>query len=331
MLKFGQIDLPGVPLLLAPMEDITDPSFRYMCKKFGADLMYTEFISSDGLIRDGRKSVEKLYLEAHERPIGIQLYGHLIAPMRESAVRAEKSNPDLIDLNFGCPVRKIAKRGAGAGMMRNVPLMKEMTRQIVDAVDIPVTAKTRLGWDADSQNVLEVALELQDAGIQALTIHGRTRAQMYTGVSDWSLIGAVKSHPDIHIPIIGNGDIDSGPVAQEMIKRYDLDAIMIGRASIGRPWIFREIKEYLRSGEIIPPPGVRERVEIAREHFYKSLEYKQGMRGIFEMRRHFSLYFKGIPHFKPVRMRLVTETDPDEILKILDEISENFGDVILLD
>jgi len=303
------------------MEDITDPSFRYICKNFGADLVYTEFISSDGLIRNGRKSLKKLDIFDYEKPIGIQLYGHLIEPMVESAKIAAASGPDLIDLNFGCPVRKIALRGAGAGMLNNVPLMTEMTREIVKSVNIPVTVKTRLGWDEDHKNILDIALRLQDAGIKALTIHGRTRNQLYKGKADWTLIGEVKNHPDIHIPIIGNGDVDSPESAKEMFEKYGVDGIMIGRAIVGQPWLFREIKHFLETGKRLPHPNLIEKVKIAKLHFEKSLEFKGEPRGIFEMRRHFSNYFKGLPDFKPLRIKLLTSLDPREIFNLLDNIS----------
>ena len=273
-MKIADIELGEKPLLLAPMEDVTDPSFRYMCKRFGADVVYTEFISSDGLIRDAAKSLKKLEIDAAERPVGIQLYGHLIEPMVEAARMAEAAGPDIIDINFGCPVKKIAGRGAGSGMMRDVPLMVEMTRRIVQAVRKPVTVKTRLGWDEESKNIEEIALRLQDVGIAALTVHGRTRAQMYRGEADWTLIGKVKNNPQIQIPIIGNGDVDSGPKAAEMFDRYGVDGVMIGRATYGRPWIFREVKHYLATGEVLPQPSVCERVEIAKEHLRKSLEVK---------------------------------------------------------
>ena len=326
MLRIGNLELPEKPILLAPMEDITDPSFRYMCKQFGADLMYTEFISSDGLIRDGRKSLQKLNILEEERPVGIQLYGHLIEPMVESARIAERANPELIDINFGCPVKKIAGRGAGSGMMKNLALMEEMSRQIVNATSLPITAKTRLGWDEENKNVVEAALRLQNAGIKALTIHGRTRSQMYKGTAKWDLIQEVKEHPEIEIPIIGNGDINSGSMTNEYFNKYKVDAIMIGRASIGRPWIFKEIKHYLSTGEELPPPNVIERVEIAKEHFNKSLSYKEGARGIYEMRRHFALYFKGLPHFKPLRMELLTAQEPEDILNLLSKIESEYGD-----
>ena len=307
------------------MEDVTDPSFRYMCKRFGADVVYTEFISSDGLIRDAAKSLKKLEIDDAERPVGIQIYGHLIEPMVEAARMAEAARPDIIDINFGCPVKKIAGRGAGSGMMRDVPLMVEMTRQIVAAVKTPVTVKTRLGWDEESKNIEEIALRLQDVGIAALTIHGRTRAQMYRGEADWTLIGRVKNNPQIHIPIIGNGDVDSGPKAREMFDRYGVDGVMVGRATYGRPWIFREIKHFMATGEVMPQPSVTERVAIAKEHLQKSLEIKGGHVGILEMRRHLTNYFKGLPDFKPTRLKLVTSLDAGELFSTLDEIAVRWG------
>ena len=325
-MKIGDIDLGEKPLLLAPMEDVTDPSFRFMCKEFGADVVYTEFISSDGLIRDGAKSVKKLDISDTERPVGIQIYGHLIEPMVEAARIAEAANPDIIDINFGCPVRKIATRGAGSGMMRDVPLMVEMTRRIVEAVKLPVTVKTRLGWDDDNKNIEEIALRLQDVGIKALTIHGRTRAQLYSGTADWTLIGKIKNDPRIHIPIIGNGDITSAEGAAEAFDKYGVDGIMIGRATYGRPWIFREIKHYLRTGEVLPQPTVRERVEIAKRHLAKSIEVKGNHIGVIEMRRHLSNYFKGLPDFKQTRIKLVTLYDIPELFATLDYVAEQWGD-----
>ncbi len=325
-MKIGNIDLGEKPLFLAPMEDVTDPSFRYMCKRFGADVVTTEFISSDGLIRDAWKSRAKLNIDEVERPVGIQIYGHLIEPMVEAARIAESARPDFIDINFGCPVKKIAGRGAGSGMMRDVPLMVEMTRRIVEAVSLPVTVKTRLGWDEDSKNIVDIALRLQDTGIAALTIHGRTRAQMYRGEADWTLIGEVKHHPDMRIPIIGNGDVDSGPKAAEMFGRYGVDGVMIGRATYGRPWIFREVKHYMATGEVMPQPSVAERVAIAKEHLAKSLEIKGERVGILEMRRHLSNYFKGLPDFKSTRLKLVTLSDPDELYAVLDSVAERWGD-----
>jgi tRNA-dihydrouridine synthase B len=315
------------PLFLAPMEDITDPSFRYICKKFGADVMYTEFISSDGLIREGAKSVKKLDIYDYERPIGIQLYGHIVESMVEATHIAVASQPELIDINFGCPVRKIATRGAGAGMLNNIPLMLEMTRAIVDASTLPVTVKTRLGWDDNSKIIVSLAEQLQDCGIAALTIHGRTRAQMYKGTADWSLIGEVRNNPRMHIPVIGNGDVDSPEVAREMFYRYGVDGIMIGRAAIGRPWLFRDIRHFMQTGELLPDPTIAEKTEIAREQFDKSLEWKSEPVGIYEMRRHLSNYFKGIPNFRETRIRLLTSLDVEEIHSILDEIRKKWGDL----
>lgn len=325
-MKIGDIELRDRALFLAPMEDVTDPSFRYMCKLFGADMVTTEFISSDGLIRDARKSLAKLNISDFERPVGIQIYGNQIEPMVEAARIAEGANPDVIDINFGCPMKKIAGRGAGSGMMRDVPLMVEMTRQIVNAVKKPVTVKTRLGWDEESKNIEEIALKLQDVGIAALTIHGRTRCQMYTGEADWTLIGKIKNNPNIHIPIIGNGDIDSAVKAKQMFDRYGVDAVMIGRATYGRPWIFREVRHYLETGELLPQPSVLERISIAKEHLAKSVEIKGDKVGVFEMRRHLSNYFKGLPDFKQTRMKLVTLTDVDELQDTISSIAERWGD-----
>jgi tRNA-dihydrouridine synthase B len=326
-LTIGNISLGDYPLFLAPMEDITDPSFRMVCKKLGTDVMYTEFISSDGLIREGQKSVNKLNIFDYERPIGIQLYGHLISAMVEAALIAEEAQPEMIDINFGCPVKKIANRGAGAGMLRNVPLMIEMTEAIVKAVRLPVTVKTRLGWDDENKNIVEIAEKLQDAGIRAITIHGRTRAQLYKGKADWTLIGKVKSNPRMKIPVIGNGDIDSPVKAREMFNRYGVDGIMVGRAAVGRPWIFRDIRHYLSTGELLAEPTVSEKADIAMFHLEKSLEFKEGKRSVFEMRRHFSNYFKGIPHFKETRLRLLTETDVVTIREIINEIKSKWGDL----
>lgn len=325
-MKIGNILLGEYPLFLAPMEDITDPSFRMICKINGADFMYTEFVSSDGLIRDGQKSVKKLDIYDFERPIGIQLYGHLIDSMVEAAIIAEQAKPELIDINFGCPVKKIANRGAGAGMLRNIPLMIEMTEAIVKAVKLPVTVKTRLGWDDDNKNIVDIAEKLQDVGIAALTIHGRTRAQLYKGNAEWDLIGKVKNNSRMKIPIIGNGDID-GPVrAKEMFDKYGVDGVMIGRATVGRPWIFRDIKHYLKYGELLPEPSVDEKADLALLHLDKSLEFKEGKRAIFEMRRHLSNYFKGLPHFKETRLKLLTAVEVDEIKMIIEEIRVKWGD-----
>lgn len=329
MLKIGNTEFNDRSVFLAPMEDVTDPSFRYMCKKFGADLMFTEFISADGLIREAQKTVKKLDIFDYERPVGTQIYGHIPDAMEEAARFINNADPDILDINYGCPVKKIAGRGAGSGMMRNLPLMKEITERVVKVSRFPVTAKTRLGWDSESLNVEEVALMLQDCGIQALTIHGRTRAQMYKGEADWTLIGKVKNNPNIHIPIIGNGDITSGKIAAERFNTFGVDAIMIGRAAIGRPWIFREVKHYLETGEELPTPTVLERVDYAREHLHKSVDYKEGMRGIYEMRRHFTMYFKAIPNFKETRLKLLTANTVEEIESLLDLIADKFGNVEL--
>lgn len=325
-MHIGDLDLGDQPLFLAPMEDITDPSFRYLCKKFGADVMYTEFISSDGLIRDGAKSLKKLDIFDYERPMGIQLYGHLVDSMVEATHRAVEAKPDIIDINYGCPVRKIANRGAGAGMLANIPLMMEMTRAIVEASSIPVTVKTRLGWDEQNKIIVEVAEQLQDQGIRALTIHGRTRAQMYKGQADWTLIGEVKKNPRMNIPIVGNGDITSPLEAMAAFETYGVDGIMIGRAAVGKPWLFQHIRHYLRTGELLPEPTVSEKVDMARTQFQKSLEYKEGPVGIYEMRRHFSNYFKGLPHFKELRLKLLTSLDAEEILSLLERVREKYGD-----
>ncbi len=325
-MTLGNTLLGKYPLFLAPMEDITDPSFRYLCKNFGADFMYTEFISSDGLIREGRKSVEKLNIYDFERPMGIQLYGHLIDAMVEAAFIAEEAKPEVIDINFGCPVKKIANRGAGAGMLRNIPLMVKMTEAIVRSVRLPVTVKTRIGWDDASRNIVEIAEMLQDAGIAGITIHGRTRAQMYKGSADWTLIGEVKNNPRMRIPVIGNGDIDGPARAREMFDKYGVDGIMIGRATVGRPWIFREIRHYLETGDFQAEPSVNEKADLALLHLDKSIEFKEGRRAIFELRRHLSNYFKGLPDFKETRLRLLTTTEPDEIREIINEIRARWGD-----
>lgn len=325
-MRIGNCDLGEKPVFLAPMEDVTDPSFRYVCKKYGADMMYTEFVSSDGLIRDAAKSLAKLEIFDYERPIGIQIYGHIPEAMVESAVRVEAAGPDVIDINFGCPVKKIAGRGAGSGMMREPDKMVEITRRVVEAVKLPVTVKTRLGWDEDSKIIVELAERLQDAGISALTIHGRTRCQMYKGEADWTLIGKVKENPRMHIPIIGNGDIKTPEDAAAAFERYGVDGVMIGRASYGHPWIFKEVKHYIRTGELLPPITLREKVELAKEHLAQSLRFKGERGGVLEMRRHLSCYFKGLPDFKETRLKLVTENDPAAIPPLLDYILERWGD-----
>ncbi len=323
-MKIGNIELGDRPVALAPMDDVTDASFRYVCKLYGADLLYTEFVSSDALVRDVDKSIRKMQVTDFERPVGVQIYGHMPEAMEQAARMAEEAHPDFIDINFGCPVNKIAKRGAGSGMMREPDRMIEITRRVVDAVRLPVTVKTRLGWDDESKIIVELAERLQDAGIAALTVHGRTRCQMYRGEADWTLIGKIKENPRMAIPIIGNGDIDSPEKAREAFDRYGVDGIMIGRASFGHPWIFREVKHYLETGEKLPPMSVADRVSLAAMHLAKSIEVKGERKGVLEMRRHLSCYFKGLDNFKPVRMKLVTENDPAEVFRILDHIKNMF-------
>ena len=308
------------------MEDVSDPPFRAVCKKNGADLMYTEFISAEGLIRDAAKSLQKLDIFDYERPIGIQIFGDKIESMREAAAIAEQAGPELIDINYGCPVKKVAGKGAGAGILQDLPKMQKMTEEIVKQVNLPVTVKTRLGWDENSIKILEAAKRLQDVGIQALTIHGRTRKQMYKGVADWTKIAEVKHHPDIHIPIIGNGDIDSPQKAMEYRQKYGVDGIMIGRAAIGYPWIFREVKHFMKTGELLPPPTLQERVDVAKEHLQFSIEWKGERQGMLEMRRHYTNYFKGIRDFKPTRMKLVQSLEPAEVFDLLDGVVDKFAE-----
>jgi nifR3 family TIM-barrel protein len=328
-MKIGEIDLGEKPLFLAPMEDVTDPSFRYICKQYGADMVYTEFISSDGLIRDAKTSLKKLDIYNHERPVGIQIYGHLIEPMVEAAKIAEAAKPDLIDINFGCPVRKIAARGAGSGMMNNVPLMVEMTEAIVKAVKLPVTVKTRLGYDDNSKTIVDIAERLQDVGIQAITIHGRTRAQLYRGIADWTLIGEVKNNPRMTIPVIGNGDVSDPVQAKYLFDQYGVDGIMIARATYGRPWIFKEIRHYLTTGELMPALTLQEKADLAKTHLLKSIEIKGNHRGILEMRRHLTNYFKSLPHFKETRLKLVTSLDVDELLRIIAMIPKQWNEEMI--
>jgi len=320
MVKIGNISLPEFPLLLAPMEDVSDPPFRAVCKDNGADLMFSEFISSEGLIRDAMKSRQKLDFEEEERPFGIQIFGGDEEAMGLSARICETVNPDLVDINFGCPVKKVAMKGAGAGVLRDIDLMVRLTEAVVKSTSLPVTVKTRLGWDEQTKNIEEVAERLQDIGIKALSIHGRTRVQMYKGEADWSLIAKVKENPRIHIPIFGNGDIDSPEKALEYKNRYGVDGIMIGRASIGYPWIFREVKHYLATGEKLAPPTIDERVETCKKHLMFSIQWKGEVLGILEMRRHYTNYFKGFSHFKEDRMALVTSSNLEEILERLDRI-----------
>jgi len=322
--SIGPIDLGEFPLLLAPMEDVSDPPFRFVCKQNGADMMYTEFVSSEGLIRAAAKSRQKLDIFEYERPIGIQIFGSDIESMREATEIATQVNPDLIDINYGCPVKNVACRGAGASLLQDIDKMTKMTKAVVEATHLPVTVKTRLGWDDSTKNIYEVAERLQDVGIKALTIHGRTRAQMYKGHADWTLIREVKRNPRITIPIFGNGDIDSVEKAAAWRAEYEVDGIMIGRAAIGYPWIFREIKHYFDTGERLPGPTIAERVAVCRTHLEKSVEWKGEKTGIFEMRRHYANYFKGIPNFKEYRMRLVTLTEMADIHAVLDEIADRF-------
>ncbi len=325
MAKIGNIDLGEFPLLLAPMEDVSDPPFRAVCKEGGADMMYTEFISSEGLIRDAAKSLKKLDVFEYERPIGIQLFGSNIESMRESTEIATGANPDLIDINYGCPVKNVACKGAGAGILQNIPKMVAMTDAVVKATHLPVTVKTRLGWDDNTKNILEVAERLQDIGIKALTIHGRTRAQMYKGPADWTLIAKVKENPRITIPIFGNGDVDSPEKALQMKNTYGVDGIMIGRASIGNPWIFREIKHFFKTGLHLDKPTIEERVAVCKRHLDFSIRWKGDVLGVLEMRTHYSNYFKGYPNFKDYRMKLVTSNSYAEVLETLEEVKKVYS------
>ena len=323
MVKIRSIELGDFPLLLAPMEDVSDPPFRALCKKHGADLMYTEFISSEGLIRDAAKSVQKLDIYEYERPVGIQIFGHDIESMIQSTQIIEKTNPDIIDINFGCPVKKVTCKGAGAGMLQDIPKLIKMTEAIVKATNLPVTVKTRLGWDDDSKFVVSTAEKLQDVGVEAISIHGRTRKQLYKGDADWTLIGEVKNNPRMHIPIFGNGDIDSPQKALEYKNRYGVDGIMIGRASIGYPWIFNEVRHFMKTGELLTPPTIADRVEAAKQHLDMSVRWKGELLGIAEMKRHYSNYFKGISHFKEYRMKLVTSFNLNEIMDTLNYVQEH--------
>jgi len=323
--KIGNVILPDQPVFLAPMEDITDRSFRFICKEHGVDAMISEFVASEGLIRDCEKSQKKMNVDDFERPFGIQIYGHLIKSMVEAARMAEKNNPDFIDLNFGCPARKVAGKGAGAGLLKDIPLMVEMTKAVVETTNLPVTVKTRLGWDEEHIQILDITKSLQDMGIDAITIHGRTKSQMYRGKANWDRIAEVKNDPEVTIPVIGNGDIDSPQAAQNAFEQFDVDGIMIGRAAVGRPWLFSMVKEYLETGKMPQEPTVEEKADIARRHFLHSVEWKGEPRGIFEMRKHLSNYFKGLPHFKPYRMKLVKSLDKQEILDTLKEIAEKYS------
>ncbi|MFN8296563.1 MAG: tRNA dihydrouridine synthase DusB [Chitinophagales bacterium] len=327
MIKIGDIELGEFPLLLAPMEDVSDPPFRFVCKKYGADLMYTEFISSEGLIRHAAKSVQKLDIYDYERPIGIQIFGGEEDAMVQSAQIVEQANPNLIDINYGCPVNKVVCKMAGAGILQDIPKMVRLTEQVVKATNLPVTVKTRLGWDDNTKNIVEVAERLQDIGIKALSIHGRTRKQMYKGEADWTLIAKVKENPRMQIPIFGNGDIDSPQKALEYKNKYGVDGIMIGRAAIGAPWIFNQVKAFLFEGKIIDEPGIEEKIVTVKTHLQKSIEWKGKSLGVLEMRQHYSNYLRGLPNIKPYRTRLVMTNDIDEIFSILDEVLQEYAGI----
>ena len=324
MVKIGDIEVGEFPLLLAPMEDVSDPPFRALCKENGADVMYTEFISSEGLIRDAVKSVQKLDIFEYERPIGIQIFGNEIESMREAAAITEQANPDIIDINYGCPVKKVACKGAGAGILQDIPKMVRMTAEIVKAVDKPVTVKTRLGWDENTKYIVDVAERLQDVGIKAISIHGRTRKQMYKGEADWTLIREVKENPRMNIPVFGNGDVDTPEKAKHMKDTYGIDGIMIGRASIGNPWVFNEIKHYLNTGEKLKPATMQQKIAAAKRHLEMAIDWKGEKLGIFETRRHYANYFKGFPHFKEIRMALVTMDTKEELFGLLNKVQNDY-------
>lgn len=326
MPKIGDIQLPDFPLLLAPMEDVSDPPFRALCKEQGADVVYTEFISSEGLIRDAAKSVLKLDIYEKERPVGIQIFGANLDSMLQSIDIVGKSNPDIIDINFGCPVKKVVSKNAGAGILRDIPLMVKLAEEMVKRTHLPITVKTRLGWDNDSIKIVEVAERLQDVGIKAIAIHGRTRVQMYKGDADWKPIAAVKNNQRMHIPVFGNGDIDTPEAAMKMRDDYGLDGAMIGRASIGNPWFFKEVKHYFKTGKHTAPPTMEERVTAARRHLQMAIGWKGEKLGVFETRRHYTNYFKGIPDFKPYRMKMVTSDDSVDVFAAFDEVLEKFKD-----
>lgn len=330
MVKIGDISLGNFPLLLAPMEDVSDPPFRFLCKQHGADLMFTEFISSEGLIRDAIKSRQKLDIFDYERPIGIQIFGGDEEAMALATKIVDITQPDLVDINFGCPVKKVVCKGAGAAVLKDVPMMVKLTQAVVRSTSLPVTVKTRLGWDERTKNIEEVALRLQDVGIKALSIHGRTRTQLYKGEADWTLIEKVKNNPNIEIPIFGNGDIDTPQKALEYKNKYGVDGIMIGRASIGHPWIFNEIKHYMATGEILPPPTIADRVEACKTHLEKSIAWKSEIVAINEMKRHYANYFKGIPNFKAYRTKLVSSNQLNELFDTLEQIKTiDFGNVLI--
>ncbi|GAA4268828.1 tRNA dihydrouridine synthase DusB [Hyunsoonleella aestuarii] len=326
VVKIDKIELPDFPLLLAPMEDVSDPPFRALCKEQGADVVYTEFVSSEGLIRNAAKSVMKLDIYEKERPVGIQIFGANLDSMLQTIDIVEKSNPDIIDINFGCPVKKVVSKGAGAGILKDICLMEKLTAEMVKRTNLPITVKTRLGWDHDSIKIVEVAERLQDVGCKAIAIHGRTRAQMYKGNADWKPIAAVKNNPRMHIPVFGNGDVDTPEKAVEMRDSYGLDGAMIGRASIGNPWFFKQVKHYFETGNYLAPISLEERVEAARRHLQMSIDWKGEILGVFETRRHYTNYFKGIPHFKEYRMKMVTSDRSEDVFAAFDEVLEKFSD-----
>ncbi|EIJ38182.1 MULTISPECIES: tRNA dihydrouridine synthase DusB [Galbibacter] len=326
MAKIGTIDVGEFPLLLAPMEDVSDPPFRALCKEQGADVVYTEFISSEGLIRDAAKSMQKLDIYEKERPVGIQIFGAELDSMLQAIDIVEKSNPDIIDINFGCPVKKVVSKNAGAGILKDIPLMVKLTEEMVKRTNLPITVKTRLGWDADSIKIVEVAERLQDVGIKAISIHGRTRVQMYKGNANWAPIAEVKNNQRMHIPVFGNGDVDTPEMAVKMRDEYGLDGAMIGRASIGYPWFFKEVKHFFKTGEHLNPPTIEERVKAARRHLQMSIDWKGEKLGVFETRRHYTNYFKGIPHFKEYRMKMVTSDESADVFAAFDEVEEKFSD-----
>lgn len=329
MVKIDTIELPDFPLLLAPMEDVSDPPFRALCKENGADVVYTEFISSEGLIRDAAKSVMKLDIYEKERPVGIQIFGANLDSMLRSVEIVEKTNPDIIDINFGCPVKKVVSKGAGAGILKNIDLMVSLTEAMVKHTNLPITVKTRLGWDHDSIKIVEVAERLQDVGCKAISIHGRTRAQMYKGDADWKPIAEVKNNPRMHIPVFGNGDVTTPEKAKEMRDVYGLDGAMIGRASIGYPWFFNEVKHYFKTGEHLVGPTISERTEMARRHLQMAIDWKGEHLGVVETRRHYTNYFKGIPHFKEHRLKMVTSDDPKDVFAAFDVVQETFGNAMI--
>ncbi len=330
MVKIGNIELPDFPLLLAPMEDVSDPPFRALCKENGADVVYTEFISSEGLIRDAAKSVMKLDIYEKERPVGIQIFGANLDSMLRSVEIVEKTKPDIIDINFGCPVKKVVSKGAGAGILKDIDLMVKLTSEMVKHTNLPITVKTRLGWDESSIKIVEVAERLQDVGCKAIAIHGRTRAQMYKGNANWIPIAEVKNNPRMHIPVFGNGDVNTPERAMEMRDKFGLDGAMIGRASIGYPWFFKEVKHFFKTGEHLPPPNIVERAAMAKRHLQMAIDWKGKRLGVVETRRHYTNYFKGIPHFKEYRLKMVILDDPKDIFTVFEEVKEKFADTVFV-